>query len=62
MKRILALVTLAATSAMLVNCAEPAPPVHVHHYHSTPRPSKPKPPSDRPEDFQAITPPSSYSR
>lgn len=33
-------------------------PVVVHHYHRTPAPE----PADTPENFRAITPPSSYSR
>jgi hypothetical protein len=66
MKRLATLVTLALGAAALSNCAsEPPPPVHVHHYHTKTRTAT-KSASvggyKSPESFEAVTPPSSYSR
>lgn len=67
MKRILSLAFLAACAATLSNCRSPQPPpppVVVHHYHETTRTVKSGAVSgsSSPEGFQAVTPPSSYSR
>ncbi|RBP42624.1 hypothetical protein DES53_106333 [Roseimicrobium gellanilyticum] len=66
MKRLATLATLAFCAGALANCAsEPPPPVHVHHYHTKTRTTT-KPASvggyKAPESFEAVTPPSSYSR
>jgi hypothetical protein len=67
MKRFLPLAALAFCAAFLVSCAKP--PVHVHHYHSTTKRTTSTSKSasvggggNTPEGFQAVTPPSSYSR
>ena len=53
---ILCLCATILTGFMLVSCVEPPPPVVIHRYHTvTPKPS------DTPENFRAITPPSTYS-
>ena len=59
-KIILSLVVASVSGLTLVSCETPPPPppvVEVHHYHTT----TPKP-SNKPEDFKAITPPHSYSQ
>jgi hypothetical protein len=72
MKRVLVFAAVAMSALGLVNCESPPQEIH-HHYHNTTRytpPSKPytgpsyKPAStgNTPETFQAVTPPSSYSR
>jgi hypothetical protein len=54
------LLTLSVVAAALLPSCEappPPPPVEVHHYHTvTPAPS------NKPEDFRAVTPPHSYSQ
>jgi hypothetical protein len=63
MKRIASLIALAASAIFLANCA--SEPVHVHHYHNTStRTTKSASVSTRnsPENFSAVTPPSSYSQ
>lgn len=63
MKRILSLGSLAMCAVMLANCKTPEPVV-VHHYHTPTRTTKSASVSkaNTPEGFQAVTPPSSYSR
>jgi hypothetical protein len=66
MKRILPLALVTTFAALLASCRTPEPAVERHYYHTntvtrTVKPA-PKPPSTAPEDFQAVTPPASYSR
>ena len=59
MKTKLLLLASCIGASLLVSCEAPPPPppVEVHHYHTvTPKPS------NKPEDFRAITPPHSYSQ
>jgi hypothetical protein len=75
MKRHLCFAALALCTFTLANCASEPPVIHEHHYYhtTTTRYTKPsasvsgysKPAgvsSSSPEGFEAVTPPSSYSR
>ncbi len=65
MKATLLFLSAISSSLMFVSCQAPEP---VDNYVEEPPPRKviierhEAPPSDAPEDFRAVTPPSSYSR
>lgn len=70
MKRVLTFFALAMSALSLANCASEPPVVH-HHYYRTTNYVKPASVSSyksasvgggSPEAFEAVTPPSSYSR
>jgi hypothetical protein len=63
MKRSLSLAALATFAVLLASCTTPEPVV-INHYHTTTRTTKSASVSgsSSPEDFTAVTPPSSYSR
>lgn len=61
-KSSLSLVAASVSGLTLLSCSAPPPPpppppVEIHHYHTV----KPKP-SNKPEDFKAVTPPHSFSQ
>lgn len=60
-KTLLSIASAATSGLTLVGCKTPPPPppppVEIHHYHTvTPKPS------NKPEDFKAVTPPHSFSQ
>lgn len=74
MKRILTFSALALSALSLANCASEPPAVHHHYYRTTNTTRYVKPAAsvstykpagvstNSPEGFEAVTPPSSYSR
>lgn len=75
MKRILPFTALAVSALSLASCARPQPVVERHYYHNTTTRYVPRTTSatvttyksagvtgNAPETFEAVTPPSSYSR